>query len=370
MSNFLINKLKNTFQREGFSGLIRKSTRRIKSFYLRKRFNNSQNINRWSTLQNKFEGETVFLIGNGPSLNKTPLYFLKNEFTMCCNRFYIINERINWTPTFYMTTDNLVLSDSLDEINSFIPQTQISFFPDIHFRGDKFIDKIENHGNVYWIQQLFGEGFSINLPKVYPGGTVIYEGLQILNYLGFKKIYLIGVDMNYQIHKTAKYLNKRSVDIESQDDDDPNHFDPRYFGKNSKYHQPEGFVIRDILKNLKYLSGLTTDLNIEIINAGFDSKVDFFPKTNFENIFDFNEEIKGQLFNECLIKNSNYKSVSEFESKNSKISGTVSEIEDLLDFYTSKEVGLKIINKSIFTHVPLGPFREKYYFIKRKKINE
>ncbi|MBZ0198924.1 MAG: hypothetical protein K8H86_03585 [Ignavibacteriaceae bacterium] len=32
---------------------------------------------------------------------------------------------------------------------------------------------------------------------------------------------------------------------------------------------------------------------------------------------------------------------------------------------TTQEVGLKLINKVIFTHIPNGPFNEKYYFFKR-----
>ena len=55
------------------------------------------------------------------------------------------------------------------------------------------------------------------------GGTTIYEGIQILKYLGFNKIVLVGVDMNYKIHSTAKKLSEYGSEIISSKDDDPNH---------------------------------------------------------------------------------------------------------------------------------------------------
>ena len=54
----------------------------------------------WSHLKNKYKNKRVFLIGNGPSLKKTPLHFLKNEYTIVFNRFNLFFERINWIPTF------------------------------------------------------------------------------------------------------------------------------------------------------------------------------------------------------------------------------------------------------------------------------
>ena len=44
--------------------------------------NKSSDFERWAQIKCKFEGRRAFLIGNGPSLNKLPLYlslFAKNE---------------------------------------------------------------------------------------------------------------------------------------------------------------------------------------------------------------------------------------------------------------------------------------------------
>lgn len=367
MLKTLFKKAIITIQRDGFIRAITKSKNRIHSIYKRKTLRKNLINNDWSQLKNKYEGQRVFLIGNGPSLNKTPLYLLKNEYTLCFNRFFIIEERINFNPTFYTTTDNVVLSDIIEEVKRIIPKTEYSFFPDIHFRGENFYEQIGQFPNLFWLNQLHGEGFSKNLPKVFPGGSVIYEGIQILNYLGFKEIYLVGVDLSYKVHNTVKYLKENSLDIVSQEDDDPNHFDPRYFGKDRKYHQPEDFVIQNIFRNLKYISDIQPELNSKIINAGIDSKLEYFPKQELNEILKLTSNQKEELFFELLLKNSNYTSRSQFESVNME-RHEIQDLEIEKDFYTNIEIALKLMNKAIFTHIPLGPLNNKYYFLKRKSL--
>ena len=117
---FLIKKIKMTFHRQGVLGVFTKSVRRLNSAWQRLFINNSSNKNQWKQLQNKFKGQRVFLIGNGPSLNKTSLYLLKDEYTICFNHFYLFEERLIWSPTFYCITDNLVLKDLLGQLASLI----------------------------------------------------------------------------------------------------------------------------------------------------------------------------------------------------------------------------------------------------------
>ena len=122
---FLIEKLYTTYKRQGIPGIFTKSIRRLNSAHQRFFINKRSNKKKWKQLQNKYLGQRVFLIGNGPSLNKTPLYLLRDEYTMCFNRFSLLVERINWSPTFFTTTDNLVLNDLVTELESIIPTTTI-----------------------------------------------------------------------------------------------------------------------------------------------------------------------------------------------------------------------------------------------------
>lgn len=365
MNTRIIKKIVITFRQEGFSQIFVKAKRRLVYFILRLKNRNEQHVIQWEKLKNKFEGERIFLIGNGPSLNQTPLYFLKDEYTMCFNRFHMMEERLNWNPFFFLTADNLVMTDLLQEIDEVLTKTEYAFFPDIHFRGYNYAEKIQkdDKDKVYWIQQAFGKGFSTDLPKVFLGGTVVYEGFQILNYLGFKEIYFVGIDMNYKIHETAKVL--KAVDIVGVEDDDPNHFDPRYFGKDKTYHQPRGYIVNNMVESLKYLSTINEELNLNIVNAGYDSKVDFFPKSEFEDIFNYSDEIKKELFEECISNNTKYSTLDDFLA-DAELFGEKKDFNpEIGNFYINSEIGIKLIEKAIFSHIPYGPYNGNYYFVKR-----
>ncbi|ACD90929.1 hypothetical protein Clim_1896 [Chlorobium limicola DSM 245] len=360
----LLNKIATTYRNHGLGVVIKKIRIRIRYLYLRKRYFTRAEAERWKELKDKYKGKRVFLLGNGPSLNKTPLFYLKDEYTMCFNRFYIMEERLNWTPNFYMTVDNLVLDDLVKEVGKIIDTSEYAFFPAIHFRGQKFITQIPKMPKIYWVSQYFGKDFSLNLPRIYQGGSVIYEGFQVLQHLGFDAIYVIGVDMSFKTHKTAESISKGNTDIISKDDDDPNHFDPRYFGKNRKYHQPEDFVIQNIMNSLDFLGANLEHYQVNIINAGYDSKVESFPRVDFESLFNFSDEEKQNLFSEMIADKSDFDTVSAFIAASEKLSEK-QEWKKTGHFYTDMYFGTKIIKETIFTHIPLGPYNNYYYFIKR-----
>ena len=51
--------------------------------------------------KNKFDGERVFMIGNGPSLNHTPLEDLNDEYTIAMNKINRIYDKTSWRPSIY-----------------------------------------------------------------------------------------------------------------------------------------------------------------------------------------------------------------------------------------------------------------------------
>ena len=72
---------------------------------------------RWRTIRDLYKGQRAFIVGNGPSLNRTPLHLLKDEFTLCFNRFDLMFERLAWRPTMYMCIDDRVAEDMTSRIN-------------------------------------------------------------------------------------------------------------------------------------------------------------------------------------------------------------------------------------------------------------
>lgn len=358
----LINKVIRTIKNEGFRSLMIKVGQRFSGFLLSKLISRPSRTN-WSQIKDSYKGETVYLIGNGPSLNETPLYLLKGQNTMVFNRFSLMLERINWQPTFYSVTDDLVLENMIDEATQMSEIAEKAFFPDISFRGNVLFKKFQKIlPNVYWLRQRPKLGFSTNLPDIFCGGTVIYEGFQILNFLGFSKIVFVGVDMNYKIHSTASSISLNKTEIQSENDDDPNHFDPRYFGKGRKYHQPEKKVIDNIFVSLSYLSRIMKDIDIQIVNAGTNSSVDYFPRTTLIDELGFSDEDVESKFYD-LLGLYNYEGVESFETLARKPLDS-----DCLPekFRVKKKTALKLIKNLAGQYIPLGPFQDEYFFIRKR----
>ena len=365
----MIKKQIRLLKKQGLKTFLKEKKRKF-NYYLKVKKHFPNDLEKWTSLKDKYKGQRVFLIGNGPSLNKTPLYLLKNEKLMCFNRFHLMLEKVNWKPDFYTIVDNLVLDDLLNEFEKVQNNADYVFIPSVHIQGDVFVNRVAHTEKINWFKhKLLGSGFSTDLPSVYSGGTVIFEGFQILKHLGFAEIVMIGVDMSYQIHKTAKSIKDKSNNIESLSDDDPNHFDPRYFGKGKKYHQPEDYVIKNILNNLKKLSQLTDSLNLKIVNAGFDSQVEYFPKENFYHKLNLSQIEIQQLFEETIQVNTVYGSLDMLKKRASELSGNVKHIlEKDKNYIVNLEIGVDLIKKNVFTHVCFGPFQDTLYFVCRKNM--
>ena len=240
----------NIIKNDGFNIFVKRLLKYSQVKYKRlNMYNSNKEKNRFLLLKNKYKDKRVFLLGNGPSLNKTPLHFLQNEYTMCCNRFNLFYDRINWLPDFYIATDDLLIKDSYNEINhDIIPKSKLCFFPDIHPSNVEIKDKlIYSKENVYWIN-TDAPKFSIDLPNCGINKTVINPALQVLSYLGFKEIYLLGVDMTFKSQNVTKKNSRNWTAIK---DDDMNHFDPRYFGKGYSYHNPTVHEMLEVFEQAK-----------------------------------------------------------------------------------------------------------------------
>lgn len=363
----MLKKQYHLIAKYGLTNFLLKKIIKIKFLILVKFFFKSSDKKKWEKLKDKYLGERVFLIGNGPSLNKTPLYLIQDEYIMCFNRFHLMYERLNWKPTFYTIVDNLLLKDVANEFHEIEPYSKYIFLPKIHPVGDKVFKIFNIREKIFWLKhKFFGWGFSSNLPSVYGGGSVIYEGFQILKYLGFKEIILLGVDMNYQIHSTAKSLKKNSNNIISVKNDDPNHFDPRYFGKGKSYHQPEKYIVDNILSSLKFISQKMEKLEIKIYNAGLDSKVDYFQKVPLNNILKKSDSQIHENFQSLVRMKTNYLNIKELKKDSCYVKAVDKNFKPIQNFYCELDEGIKLIKTMINQFLILGPFNNQLFFLKKK----
>lgn len=321
-----------------------------------------ENARKWKKLKGKYQGQRAFLIGNGPSLNETPLYLLKNDKVLCFNRFYLLHERLNWYPDFYMCIDPEVLPGLVTDINSNLDNYEYTILHSLHAQG------VQKKENVYYVHPIIRTPyFSKKPPLIGSGGTVAYGGLQILYYLGFKEVYLVGVDQNYVLHNTAK--TTKGIKIQSQADDDPNHFDPRYFGKGHKYHQPVQATKDKMTKAFTRAREVAESLGVKIRNAGIGGMLEVYDRVDYNTLFKYTDEEIGKLFCETIGPDISLDKVNAFLNDH--------EVEETLDENTQKEYFIgtreqakKYIPKLIVNYLPFGPYKDKYIFVRRDKFEQ
>lgn len=312
-----------------------------------------ENIKRFNELKNKYVGQRIFILGNGPSLNEMPLYLLKSEHTMCFNRFFLMTERLNWKPEFFCITDNLLVRDMGKEINeTILPNVKYAFFPDIHPSNVNFRKYVNAENNVYWLY-ADNPNFSTNLPWCGINKTVVNASIQIAAYLGFSEIYLLGVDMTFGDSQKVKKTNSR--DWVAQEDDN-NHFDPRYFSKGRSFHNPTVEVMQ---QRFEICRNFFANKGVKIYNAGYGGKLRAFPRVKYEDVLNIDEIQEKKIFEDLLHSINAELTLYDFQKVEQDVNG---------NFKVDKTLGAKIVKDYILTHVPIGPYKDEYYFVKRKEI--
>lgn len=148
--------------------------------------------------KNCHKGQDCVVIGNGPSLRAEDLTRLHELGipTFACNRIHLIFPQTPWRPDYFFMSDAKLIEQYRDNVEDVPPQRR--FFPKDHR------DRIKN-GNFYNVlsSRYEQEGkFSLDAGKgVYTGATITHEMMQFAYFMGFRRIYLIGVDFSYNISK-------------------------------------------------------------------------------------------------------------------------------------------------------------------------
>src|SRR5262249_55758166 len=195
----------------------------------------TDNERQLKALRNVHAGQRCFIIGNGPSLNAIDLTRLAGERTFGVNAIYLNFDKMGFYPTYYVVEDRLVAEDRAAEINAY-RESRVKFFGNyLRYCLTPDPSTILLNVRMDYREYVSFPHFSTNaLREVWVGGTVSYICMHLAYYLGFAQVFLIGFDHSYSIPKDA---TRQDVVITSQSDD-VNHFDPTYFGKGKRWHDP------------------------------------------------------------------------------------------------------------------------------------
>ena len=164
---------------------------------------NHEILSKTASLKNRHLNDSCFIIGTGPSLKIDDLKAIEatGSITFAPNRIYEICESSGWKPTYYICQDHKIISEFADRIADI--DSELSFFPVEYinrFQGDKFRFFVLKEREFYPSDAKF----SFDIAKcINQGYTVTYAAIQLAIFMGFKKIYLIGIDHNYSVFRDS-----------------------------------------------------------------------------------------------------------------------------------------------------------------------
>ncbi|MFT4850034.1 MAG: hypothetical protein ACI83B_002583 [Sediminicola sp.] len=235
-----------------------------------------------SELKNKYRGERCFILGNGPSLNKTDVLKLKNEYTFAVNSIFLMTETNGFRPSFYVVEDNLVFKENKDKIDDYEEVTKIMpkhYAEQLSCKDECFVFDMD--------QDFYHKGkrnrFAIpyfndnNTVTFFCGQSVTFINMQLALYLGFDEVYLIGMDFSYSIPSGHKQEGNH---IKSEADD-ANHFHKDYFGKGKTWKDPR---LGRVLRAYHMAKFAFDSTGKKIFNATPGGELELFERVNFESL--------------------------------------------------------------------------------------
>lgn len=225
-------------------------------------------------IHNSHLGESCFVIGNGPSLTTENLETLnkKGIDSFAVNRIYKVFPQTTWRPTYYVSTDAVLIRDCLDEVSAmpvehkFIP-LQNKYYLGIKVKGAHYFFRNDRR------EKDQPDGFSLDCTaQVNMRGTVTIACIQLAIHMGYRHIYLIGIDHNFDkvITENGEMVIDPSVKnyfIEGYDDDVSNEVQHDLGNTTIAYWDVRKFVDKN---------------GIEVLNASRQTKLNAFPVISFE----------------------------------------------------------------------------------------
>jgi len=175
------------------------------------------------TILEPFRHQDVLIVGNGPSLKKTPLSKI-NMVSIGMNKINLLFDSSKWRPNIITCVNGLVIRQNLDFFNS----TKIPLILPIK----AFYLGVKPRPTIIFIFIKGSKKFSCNIKVLSEGSTVTFTALQIAAFLKPKSVNIVGVDHSFS------YSSGTPHEIKKFNGEDNNHFHPDYF-KNQLWGVPD-----------------------------------------------------------------------------------------------------------------------------------
>lgn len=230
---------------------------------------------RISALKSRHDGKRCFIVAPGPSLDILDVEKLENEYCFAVNGTMQLKNLTTWRPTYYVLFDGR----SYDRLAKEMGQVDIDgFAQEEAFLNYLLEPKISNNSKtkkVTLIPYCNGNNSDITFQNdfrytknllwgYYDLATVTNAAICIAQYMGFKEIYLLGVDCDY--------LGGKHYFIGEQNKNIPN------LDKAQKTQERQFAAYQYIKEKLE-------KQNIKIYNATRGGALEVFERVDFDSLF-------------------------------------------------------------------------------------
>lgn len=199
--------------------------------YLKKRSTNFIRTRQLKQFKNRHSGKRCFIIGNGPSLTIEDLERLRSETTFAANKIYLAFDKTDWRPSYYVVEDDHMIRqhhESIRQLSGFV-----KFVSDDWGSSFRAADEVIVYPRTLLDLNRFPR-FSGNAGRhVFCGYMVTYISLQLAYFMGFERVYLLGVDFDYSLSHDG------SDTIVHAAGDPSDHFTPKYFQPGEQRYAPQ-----------------------------------------------------------------------------------------------------------------------------------
>ena len=204
----------------------------------------------------------AYVVGGGPSLRNFDWNCLNNKFTIGINRAY---EVLPNAQIIYFTDDDWY---ELHKKRGFLNHKGRKI------KGSLNVKKYYNDKHIEQMHLTGEKGLELTPGKLRHGRNSTYAVINMLIQWGFKKIYLLGIDMKHQ----GKQKNN-------------NRKEHTHWHDGHKRIDSEG-AYRGFSRNYDDAAPLIKQLGVEVINVNNDTNLKAFPIKKYEEVFGPNCFIK------------------------------------------------------------------------------
>ncbi|SDX55895.1 hypothetical protein [Roseicitreum antarcticum] len=177
-------------------------------------------------LKDRNRGKPMLVVGNGPSLNQTPLDDFAHVPSVGMNKIDMLYPRTTWRPEVVVCLNNLVAKQNQDVFAASNIPTFVAWKARWYMRA-------ESRRKLNFFNTTLSNAFATDaLSGFGSSATVTYIALQMAYWMGADPVIIFGVDHSF------KYTGPEAT-YQKREGPDTNHFDPNYFKSGTYWGTPD-----------------------------------------------------------------------------------------------------------------------------------